>query len=255
MDKTEIIRIWRDLILKAWLLKKATPIQKEKFLKLLASYEKKLTKDTHKYSQIVLWFIYDIRDDLESNREINIDSISDDEYIENYFVTKHELDNFNQLIDQESFKIIFSELQKKEINKKKIDTAIKSIQSCFNSHFKKIHQKNLAKNLLIFTTFERTLPLPALERLIAFMIQHESLNQDVLILKRIVRSYKEFLRNFYKICLSCYQTKKIHCKYIAYTKDADGKLTLDLKAHDASKYGLRSWSPTYEYKELLLKMT
>lgn len=253
MTQAEIINIWRDLILKAWLLGTPTPKQKEKFLKLLNFYEAKLTGDSSQYKSIILWFIKDIRWDIEMWRQINIDNIQDDEYVTNYFITKYELDNFNKLIDAESFKNIFTELQKKNYNKEKVVDAVQKIDAQFRVHFKKLSKKNISKNLLIFTQFERTLPIPALNRLIEFISHHDSLQNEILIINRLERIYKDFLRNFYKECLICLKSKKINSKFIRFSQ-RDWRLSLHLECEDASSFWLRSGDPIFEYEQLLKKM-
>lgn len=253
MTKAELVNIWRDLILKAWLLKKPTEEQKKKFLKLLASYEQKIAWDTSKYSQVVLSFIQDIRGDIESWREINIDSIDDDEYLENYFIIKHELDNFNRLINKESFKIIFLELKKKKYDETNLKKAIHALDKQFQQAFKKLSYKNIAKHLLIFTTFERNLPTPALHKILDFIEKDPILSNETILMRRLEASYKDFLRDFYNECLACLKSKKISYKFIRYTLK-DWKTTMSLKYEDASSIGLRSGNPEYEYTQILKKM-
>jgi hypothetical protein len=66
--------------------------------------------------------------------------------------------------------------------------------------------------------------------------------------------YRQFLKNFYNICVKCYKEKNIHSKFLKFNKDINGTLSLALKAEDASSHGLRSGNALYEYKELLMKM-
>lgn len=255
MTKAEIINIGRDLILKAGLLKKPTTIQKEKFLKLLDNYEKKLQNQSSKYTKVIISFIHDIRSDILEDREINIDTIQDDEYIENYFVTKHEIDNFNNLINTELYEIIFDELRKNKHNKQIIIQSVKKLDTQFRSHFKKISYKNISKNLLIFTTFERQLPMPALKRLHKFLLKHDEFSNESVIIDRLERAYKEFLRVTYDCCEECYEKDLINYKFIRYTHDdTTKKLSMSLNLEDASKSELRSGNPKFEYTELLKKM-
>ena len=253
MKQAELINIGRDLILKAGLLQKPTEEQKKKFLKLLDTYEKKVSWQVSKYSAVVLWFITDIRSDIEAWREIDIDSIDDDEYLENYFIIKHELDIFNTLIDEKSFKAIFLELKKEEYNLENIKIALHNFDEQFQKSFKKLSYKNIAKNLLIFTTFDRKLPIPALHKVLDFIEKDPKLSHETILLKRLETSYKEFLSDFYNECLNCLKSKNISYKFIRYTHK-NGKLTMSLKYEDASNIGLRSGDPIYEYKEILKKM-
>lgn len=255
MTKAEIINIGRDLILKAGLLKKPTASQKEKFLKLLDTYENKLQGQSSKYTKVVISFIHDIRSDILEDREINIDTIQDDEYIENYFVTKHEIDNFNNLINTELYENIFDELRKNKHDKQIIIQSVKKLDTQFRLHFKRISSKNISKNLLIFTTFERKLPMPALRRLHKFLLKYDEFSNESVIIDRLERAYKEFLRATYDYCEECYEKSQINYKFIRYSRDeTTKKLKMAIHTEDASKTELRSGNPKFEYIELLKQM-
>jgi hypothetical protein len=236
MTKAEIINIGRDLILKAGLLKKPTASQKEKFLKLLDTYEKELQEQSSRYTKVIMRFIHDIRSDILEGREINIDTIQDDEYIENYFVTKHEIDNFNNLINIELYETIFDELRKNKHDKKVVIQSVKKLDIQFRSHFKKISNTNISKNLLIFTTFERKLPMPALNRLHKFLLNYDEFSNESIIIDRLERAYQEFLRVTYDCCEECYKKHQINYKFIRYThNNTTKKITMSLNLEDASK--------------------
>lgn len=255
MTKAEIIHIWQDLILKAGLIKKIGETDAKKFLKLLDTYESQLSKDSSKYAQVVLWFIHDIRGDIQEWREINIDAIENDDYIENYFITQHEVKIFNSLIDSESYELVFEELKKKPYSKTKVDAAIKKIDTQFRSQLKKLSCKNIAPNLLIFVTFDRNLPMPALHRLSRFLNQYDEFSTDMIIIDRLQRIYRDFVKKFYIECTDCIKKERINYKFLCYEKDTQ---TNTLKAHihiqDASKIDYKSGNPRYEYAQLLKRM-
>ncbi len=255
MTKTEIINIGRDLILKAGLLKKPTDTQKQQFLKLLNNYEKQLENEDNKYVEVILGFIHDIRGDIEEGREINIDTIKDDEYVENYFIIKHELDNFNNLINEDVYEDIFDELRKKSYEKKDIAQLVKKLETQFRAHFKQLSSKNIAKNLLIFTLFERKLPMPALKRLHTFLIWHNDLWEEANVINELKRDYTDFLTATYVDSKDCYKKITMNYKFIRYTHDETTKqMKMWLSIEDACKWELRSGNAKFEYWEILKKM-
>lgn len=253
MKQAEIINIGRDIILRAWLLKKWSQKQKEEFLELLQDYEEKLKNISDSSANVILWFIYDLKDDIQTWKDLNIDNIEDDEYLENHLIVKNELTHFNSLIDQESFKKVFEELNKKEIQIQEIRKAIQKIYAGFEFHFSKISQENIAKNLLIFTQFERKLPIPALNRLLRFMEKYPELWAERILIDRLERTYKNFLRTFYNECLKCLKEKNINFKFIRFSRQ-NNNLCMCLNCEDASSFGLRSGDPYFEYAEILKKM-
>jgi ribosomal protein L22 len=158
MTKQEILDIAKELILiTAKYKKNINESKKQKLLNVFSKYENKLKKEETKYAQTILSFVVDLKNDLISGKKLNIDKISTDEYLENYLLTKNELMIYNSLILKESYRKIFDELNKEKKDTKIIEKNLEKLIKNFINNSKKLNTKIIAQNLLIFTSFERTI--------------------------------------------------------------------------------------------------
>ena len=247
MKKQEILDIAKQLILIAWKYSKVkNQNEKEKILKIFSDYEKELNKDNTKYSKTILWFLIDLKDDLLSGRELNIDNLKTDEYLENYLLITRELRYYNSLILEENYRIIFDELNKKKINNKIIEENLEEIRKNYISQIKKLNSKLIAQNLLIFTSFDRKIPKKYLLNLYLHLKTKKQKNivlNLIAIWTKVIDEVKQYGVEFYK-------TNKFNYKYIWYT-NINWKSVLNDKIVDCSKINYRTWFTKEEYLKLL----
>lgn len=244
MKKEEIIKIWKEVILLVVKYNNSkTKKSKEDIIKTLDKYENNLEKDKTKYANIVLEFVIDIKNDLIAWRKLNIDNSNSDEYLENYFITQNEISIFNKLILKKEYYLLFE----KEV--KNYDKLFEDINNNFINNFKKLSYKNIAKNLLVFTLFNRIKPLDALYRM--DVLFSSKLKNEKLVLKNreLINTYLSFIEQVYKAWIIYYKNGKYNYKFIKFSWDE-----LDSITSDASKVNFRTWNPKFEYRELLKKL-
>ncbi len=247
MKKQEILNIAKDLILIAWKYSKVEKQkEKNKLEKILFNYEKQLKTDNTKYSKTILSFLYDLKNDLESGRELNIDNIETDEYLENYLVVRRELKYYNSLILEENYRIIFNELIKKELDNNLINKNLEILKNNFLENFKKLNSKNIAKNLLIFTSFDRSIPKKYLLNLYIYL-KNPKQKQLILELLKILEKLIEETRIYW---IEFYKKNNFNYKYIWF-RNIDWKSVLNDKIIDCSKNNYRTWFAKDEYFKLL----
>jgi len=248
MKKQEILDIAKELILISGKYSKiADESEKTKLLNIFNKYEKQLLEDNTKYSEVILWFITDLKSDLENNRILNIDNLNTDEYLENYLLIKNELKIYNWLILESSYRKIFNELNKKtKQDKKIISWELDKIIKNFNLNIKKINTKVIAQGLLIFTSFERKILKKYLLNLYNFL---ENTNEKNKILELIKIGNKLLLevRNF---SIEYYKKWNFNYKYIWFT-NINWKSVLNDEVINSSKYWNRSWFEKKEYLKLI----
>jgi len=249
MKKQEILEIAKKLIMLSAKYKKVDEQkEKQKLLKIFQKYEKELSQDNTKYSEVILWFVIDLKNDLQEGRELNIDNLKTDEYLENYLLIKQELKYFNSLILQDSYRKIFDEILKKDKqNKKIISSELDKIYKNFISNFKKLNSKIIAKNLLIFTSFDRVLPKSYLVNLYKFLSEK---NQKQKVLE-LLDLYNFWVKKVKAEAIKNYKENNFNYKYIWF-KNINWKSVLADKIVDCSKIGDRIWSVRYEYRRLIL---
>lgn len=239
MKKEKIIEIWKKLIHLAWTNSKWIRNDK-KLLEQIESYESELGWDKTKYSNVILWFIKDLKSDLLAWRELNIDSIDSDEYLENYFITKNEVQIFNNLIPKKEYRLLFD---KKTKNHNEI---YQIIEKQFLKQLKSLNSKNIAKNLLIFTLFNKDKPLDWLSRI---KLISSKINLDIAKINKLIILYKNFIKQVYVDWVTFYKKEQFNYKFIKFSWD-----NIDSKSKDASKVWFRSWNANFEFKQLLIRL-
>ncbi len=247
MKRKEILDIAKELILITVKYRKIKNTKdKEKILNIFSNYESKLKNNKTKYAEIILGFLLDLKDDLKSWRELNIDNSSSDEYLENYLLTKNELKIYNNLIIKDSYKIIFDELNKKKFNNKLIDKNLDLIIKNFIKNLKLLNLKLIAKNLLIFTYFERQIAKDYLINLYLFLKtpnQKRKINDLIVLYNEKIKEIKSYAINYYI-------KNDFNYKYLWF-KNVDWKTILHNNIVDTSKTRERTGFYKYEYKKII----
>jgi hypothetical protein len=85
---------------------------------------------------------------------LEIDSIDHDNYLENYFITLREINHYNNLINSNIYRDIFDDFYN-DRNPEKILSLTKKISNNFENEYIKLSPENIAKNLLIFSNFDK----------------------------------------------------------------------------------------------------
>ena len=75
-------------------------------LEKIEEIKKSVDEKDKVYKDLVLEFIEEIKDDIKSGREINIDSTNNDEYTTNYFETKIQIQKYNSIIKETEYREI-----------------------------------------------------------------------------------------------------------------------------------------------------
>lgn len=243
MKKEEILDIAKKLIVISVKYKtKISKKEKEEILNIFYDYEEKLKNDNTKYAKTVLWFLLDLKDDLNNNRKLNIDKISSDEYLENFLVTKNEVLIYNNLILEKSYRKIFDELIWTK-NNKIIEEELKKIIDNFETKIKKLNLKIISKNLLIFVYLKEKNIGNYLKELYIFL---NKINQKQEILK-LIKKYKNINLEIKKYSIEYFKKWDFNYKILKLKKEA-------LKFIDITKTWYKTWNPKYEYKKLIKKL-
>jgi len=254
MKKLDNIKIAKELIFLAGTYNaKKKKEDKQLILDKIAGFKKEINMDEKNYTT-VLSFIEDIQNDLLYWREINIDKSSSDEYIENYFITKNEIDIYNNLILLKQYREVFDILQAKDRDFEKVRNHINEINLNFNKSLKELNSKNIAKNLLIFTIFTRNLPTEAFARLHAILAKFTMLKEEKKIITTMSKNYNAFIRQIVSDWMEFFKTKTYNYNFLHY-KFNWTELEVKDTITNASKIWYRSGNPDYEYQKILSNIT
>lgn len=129
-----------DLIKKLLLEITVNKNNRETLLQHIIKIENDLDKKS-KYYEMAKGFIDDIKLDIKSWNDINIDSTNNDEYIDNYFTTKLETKKYNKLILESNYKKIFEITYSNKINIKEIIDLYIEIEENYIKYSKKNKHK------------------------------------------------------------------------------------------------------------------
>ncbi len=254
MKKLDNLQIAKELIFLAWTYNAKKKKEDSKIIiEKIESYKKDIDT-TEKNHKTILNFIEDIKNDLLSWKEINLDSSSSDEYIENYFITKNEIDIYNNLILLKQYREVFDILQAKDRDFEKVRNLITEINLNYIKSLKELNSKNIAKNLLIFTIFTRNLPTEAFARLHAILAKFTMLKEEKKIVTTMSKSYNAFIKQIVSDWMEFFKTKTYNYNFLHY-KFNWTELEVKDTITNASKIWYRSGNPDYEYQKILSNIT
>ncbi|MDD3144624.1 MAG: hypothetical protein PHV23_00775 [Candidatus Gracilibacteria bacterium] len=254
MENNDTLKIGKEIIFFAATYEyNKNKINLKEALEKIKKYKSKLNNDD-KYSKTVLGFLNDIEDDIVSGRKINIDLSKSDDYLENYFLTKNEINIYNNLILKDKYREIFDILQSNNIDFEKVKKCIIKINNKFLNTINQLDSKIIAKNLLIFTLFTRNLPSEAFVRLDTIISKFSELKEEKKKLSTMSKKYNLFLKQVVSDGINFYNSKTYNYNFLNY-KFVSGELEINNNSSDASKVGFRSGNPDYEYKKLLFSIT
>jgi hypothetical protein len=250
----KIIEIWKEIIYIAGKYSIYSDQEKDQILDKFKKYKKILNKDLSKYSYTVLDFILDLEWDIKSGRKLHIDNVDHDDFLENYFVTQREISHYNNLIDEDLFIDIFEEVRWNK-NIQVIESKIKLLEIIFTKEIQLISHENIAKNLMIFTLFERKIAAKALKRLYSFLMMIPWNEESSIILRKMISSYYILIQEVYKSWIKYFYENNYNVYYMRFLSEiVNWEKIKTLKKYNASQLDFRTWNPKYEYKVLLKKL-
>ncbi len=252
--ENKIIQIWKEIIYLAAKYTNYSQDEKVKILKKFWEYKSQLNNKNCKYTQTVLWFIRDLENDIIENRKLEIDTIQHDNYLENYFISKREINHYNKLIDTDIYREIFDEFYNNK-NPEKILQLTQKLWQHFIEEYKNISAENIAKNLLIFSDFDKKIISQALKNLYKIFTLLPNNSQLFLELRKINSLYYSLIQEVYRYWVSNYNKEEYNIFYMKFiTKIKNNQKIHHLEKIDASRQDFRTWNPKYEYKQLLIKL-
>lgn len=240
MTQKELFELAKKLVIYAGVKKKLSKTESQKILKDLLALQKKLEADTSSLGKQVQIFLKDIIWDIESGREINIDSIEQDEYIENYLHAENQVKAYNALLSRNLF------TKAVESSGKDYTLAIKDIKKHFTASYKTLNEKNFAKYLLIINEFSLSKPQKYLKLLYKKSLL-ESDYPSAKILQALIETLNTFFSWLKKESLNILETWDIFSHFVLCDIR---KNKLGFKTIDASRGNMKE----EVYKKLLMKI-
>ena len=255
MTTAEVIHLGQELIAKVGMFEDDSEESRTQLSRDLDEFEARLWDDSSKHGNRVRSFIEDIRWDIADWREVKIDGIESDEQVRTYLETERQIEVYNNLIDVALYKKIFHELNSETCDQECVHKYIQELKNHFEVEFKKLSSKIIAKNMLIFSLFERNLPLPALMRLSKFLRVWKDFEKDFEITDSLQQKYREFTASVYHECAHCYKNDSYNYKFLRIHRDKNkDSIRISFYVEDASYENLRSGNHKFEYREILRKL-
>lgn len=246
----KILDIWKQVVYLAAKYSNYSDEEKEKLIDKFWKYREAIWEWNCKYSRTVLWFIQDLESDINAWRKLEIDDIQHDNYLENYFISKRELSHYNKLIDKNIYRKIFDEFNSSR-NLDTIEKLTKQLVKNFISEYKNLSPENIAKNLLIFSNFDKKVISDWLKNLYKVFTLLPNNKELFIELRKINSLYYQLIQEVYTSWVDKYHKKDFNIFYATFTKQNNSS---KLEKIDASKQSYRTGNPDYEYRQLLLKL-
>lgn len=246
----KILDIWKQVVYLAAKYSNYSDEEKEKLIDKFWKYREAIWEWNCKYSRTVLWFIQDLELDINAWRKLEIDDIQHDNYLENYFISKRELLHYNKLIDKNIYRKIFDESNSSR-NLDTIEKLTKQLVKNFISEYKNLSPENIAKNLLIFSNFDKKVISDWLKNLYKVFTLLPNNKELFIELRKINSLYYQLIQQVYTSWVDKYHKKDFNIFYATFTKQNNSS---KLEKIDASKQSYRTGNPDYEYRQLLLKL-
>lgn len=246
----KILDIWKQVVYLAAKYSNYSDKEKDRLIDKFWEYREVLWEWNCKYSRTVLWFIQDLESDIYAWRKLEIDDIQHDNYLENYFISKRELSHYNKLIDKNIYRKIFDEFNSSR-NLDIIEKLTKQLVKNFVSEYKNLSPENIAKNLLIFSNFDKKVIWDWLKNLYKVFTLLPNNKELFIELRKINSLYYQLIQEVYTFWVDKYHKKDFNVFYATFTKQNNSS---KLEKIDASKQSYRTGNPDYEYRQLLLKL-
>lgn len=250
MTTKEVIELGKKIILLAGVKWKVSKTEGEKLLLTLNETFQKLKGSSSKYAPKILEFIHDLRGDIIAWRELNIDGIKNDEYIENYFIASSEAARYNWLIQETLYEKIILNLRNEKIDEKALKKDVKLVSQNFNSEYKKLSAKNIAKHLLIFSLFEIKKPQKALKNMY-ILLKDVWCEAEIQVIQKMFLQVSKLKQQVKVSGIGHYKKSSFTTKYMEFIRD-EQKITSEVL--DASIQGFRSGDKKEEYKRYLRRL-
>jgi len=98
----------------------------------------------------------------------------------------------------------------------KVKKLINDINNNFILNLKMLDSKDIAKNLIIFTSFTRNLPTEAFSRIYAIISKFTMLKEEKKIISTMSKKYNLFVKNIVNESIKCFKSKKYNYKFLHY---------------------------------------
>jgi hypothetical protein len=156
LSQIQLLEIAKKIVIFSAAKKKLAPTEAKKVLGELKKVEASLENDSSPLGKKVKTFLRDVIEDIESGREINIDGIQQDEYIENFLTAHIIVQHYNALLKKSDYLLARSHLWSQ--NMSAFQKLVNEMQKSFKTHFKKVSSGEFAKYLLIIWEFKLAKP-------------------------------------------------------------------------------------------------
>lgn len=250
MTTKEVIEIGKKIIILAGTHKQISKKQALEIIKELEIYKVQLETSNSKYAQRVLGFICDISSDISMGRELQINTIKNDNYIENLLASKSERDIYNSLIQADVYQEIIQLLRGTKVTKAQLDKHFLQLEKNFNSHIRKLSVKNISKNLMIFTSFQIEKPQQAFQNLLDVLAYRniKIYNQKLIKMHKQVTLLKQDIKSQWIVH---YKKNTFQYKYMDFNLSNN---FISNEVIDTSFSGYKSGGAKNEYRKLLLQL-
>ncbi len=243
-----MIQIIKNLLAEITINKK----NKNKLKEIINKYRILIQAKNSRYKKIAESYLNDIEEDINNNIEINIDSSSNDEYLENYFISKRQAEIYNRLIDKDIYLELISLLKEKKLNKSKINEKNKKLIENFNKYYKLLSANKIAKNLLIFNTIKKENNYEYYYRLGALYNNYQ-MHEEIKTINQIINKINILNSNVYNYWIQNLKNNSFNYKYLHFKKTWENYEIWDMVI-DSSIVNYRTWLAKFEYKIALKKI-
>lgn len=243
--KTNIENLKNTIVYMTWAYSKYSDREREKIKNILLKSKKDLLSIENSESEKLTLFVNDLLEDIENNRELNIDKILEDDFVWNYYNCKKQVASYNKLINKKYYDEIFKTKSMKRIS---------DISDNFMERLKKLDIEFISSRLLIFTIFEYVWPSKYIQRLeeLAIKLQDKSAYIQIMLVKS---AYLKFLRDLKRTSILNFKNKNIEFKFIkADHKRSEDNFLINLKLQNAARLNERTWNHKHEYFLLLKRL-
>jgi hypothetical protein len=164
MTTKEIIEIGKKVLLFAGVFSEISPKEAKIYIQSLKKYKQILGEEKSPYALTILGYIDDIFDDIQNSREINIDSLMEDEYIENYINTGILAMEYKKIFPKQDY-LHIQKILKDSRESQTSMSSLKKMQKDIEARLNNINPKIFSQYLLLLQTHD----FPKFERYFLFL--------------------------------------------------------------------------------------
>lgn len=210
-SQKQLFEVWKKLIIfsgKKW---KISSKEKQKIIPQLESLLTQTVDDSSVIGKKVHSFVTDILTDIRNDAPINIDSIDEDEYVENFLESEWFVLSYNSLLTQKDYHELAKTL---ELNKSgESYQQAKALKTQVEKTLKNINTQRISELLLIINIFHISNILKCCERLYRKSLIHydTKTTQELLGILWMIRKFHHDIHLF---TMSNIENQKIETTYM-----------------------------------------